>query len=64
MNPINYETLGLDELRRYVLTNREDTQAFYVYIDRSKSKRKMISVDLEDRYWEEKINTQKPGDRS
>ena len=55
MKPINYETLSLNELRQYVLTHREDTKAFYTYIDRSKSEGKMITIDLEDNHWEEKI---------
>jgi hypothetical protein len=32
MNPINYDTLSLDELRQYILTHREDTMGFYAYI--------------------------------
>ncbi len=55
MKPIKYEALSLNELRQYVLTHREDTKAFYTYIDRSKSEGKMITVDLEDNHWEEKI---------
>jgi hypothetical protein len=55
MKPINYDALSLNELRQYVLTHREDTTAFYAYIDRSKSEGKMITVDLEDNHWEEKI---------
>jgi len=58
MNPINYDTLSLDELRQYVLTHREDTTAFYAYIDRSKIDGRMITVDLEDSHWEDKITTQ------
>ncbi|CCQ49007.1 DUF6887 family protein [Crocosphaera watsonii WH 8501] len=55
MNSIDYNALSLNELRQYVLTHREDTKAFYTYIDRSKSEGKMITVDLEDNHWEEKI---------
>lgn len=55
MNPINYDALSLNELRQYMLTHQEDTKAFYAYIDRSKSEGKMITVDLEDNNWEEKI---------
>ncbi|ACK66837.1 conserved hypothetical protein [Rippkaea orientalis PCC 8801] len=57
MKPINYNSLSLEELRQYVLTHREDTNAFYTYIDRSKADGKMITVNLEDSYWEEKITT-------
>ena len=55
MKPINYNDLSLNELRQYILTHREDTQAFYTYIDRSKQEGKMITVDLDDNNWEEKI---------
>lgn len=58
MKPINYDTLSLDELRKYVLTHREDTTAFYTYIDRSKTEGRMITINLEDNHWEEKITTQ------
>ncbi|WP_165691870.1 MULTISPECIES: hypothetical protein [Moorena] len=51
MNSINYDTLSLEELRQYVLTHREDTTAFYAYIDRSKADGRMITVDLEDNNW-------------
>lgn len=57
MKPINYNSLSLEELRQYVLTHREDTNAFYTYIDRSKADGKMITVNLEDSHWEEKITT-------
>ncbi len=63
MNPINYNALSLDELRQYVLTHREDTTAFYAYIDRSKADGRMITVDLEDNHWEEKITPQIQRDR-
>ncbi|MEG3435567.1 hypothetical protein V0288_00405 [Pannus brasiliensis CCIBt3594] len=55
MKPIDYNTLDLDELRQYVLAHREDTRAFYTYIDRSKQAGRMIGIDLEDSRWEEKM---------
>ncbi len=58
MNPINYDTLSLDELRQYILTHREDTMGFYAYIDLWKADGRMIIVGLEDNYWEEKITPQ------
>jgi hypothetical protein len=36
MNP-TFETMPLEELRAYVLSHREDTDAFHALIDRSKS---------------------------
>lgn len=58
MNTINYDALSLDELRQYLLNHREDTTAFYAYIDRSKADGRMITVDLADNQWEEKITAQ------
>ncbi|MGK7931214.1 MAG: hypothetical protein AB4041_07240 [Microcystaceae cyanobacterium] len=38
-----------------MLTHREDTHAFYAYIDRSKAEGKMITIDLDNDDWEEKV---------
>lgn len=47
--------MSLNELRRYVLTYREDIDAFHKYIDRSKAAGRMIVIDLDDAHWEENI---------
>ncbi|NJK28607.1 MAG: hypothetical protein HC925_09615 [Coleofasciculaceae cyanobacterium SM2_3_26] len=52
MTSANYDAMGLDELRQYVLAHREDTAAFYAYIDRSKSVGRMITIDPSDPAWE------------
>jgi hypothetical protein len=66
MTSANYETMGLDELRQYVLTNRENIQAFHVYVDRSKGSGRMISIDPSDPQWEQdlerKIESVKSGE--
>ncbi len=64
MNAINYNSLSLEELRRYVLTHREDTNAFYTYVDRSKAEGKMITIDLDTNDWEEKIIPHLQSDQS
>lgn len=51
----NYDSMKLDELRRYILTHREDVNAFHKYIDRSKAAGRMISIDLNDSLWEENL---------
>ena len=56
MTSPNYETMGLDELRQYVLTHREDIQAFHVYVDRSKASGRMITIDPTDPQWEENLD--------
>jgi hypothetical protein len=66
MTSANYETMGLDELRQYVLTHRENIQAFHVYVDRSKASGRMITIDPSDPQWEENlvqtIESQTPGE--
>ncbi|MDJ0691024.1 MAG: hypothetical protein QNJ41_21265 [Xenococcaceae cyanobacterium MO_188.B32] len=64
MTSINYDELNLDELRQYVLTHREDINAFYAYIDRSKANGRMITIDLNDNHWEDNITTKIQQDRS
>ena len=55
MTTANYDAMSLDELRRYVLTHREDDNAFYIYIERSKAAGRMIGVNLNDTLWEENL---------
>lgn len=55
MTLANYDSMSLDELRQYVLTHREDTNAFHAYIDRSKSAGRMITIDPSDPKWEENL---------
>ena len=64
MTSINYDDLNLDELRRYVLTHRENINAFYAYVDRSKADGRMITVDLNDNHWEDNVTTQIQQDQS
>jgi hypothetical protein len=47
-NP-NFQTMNESQLRAYVLSHREDTEAFYALADRLKSKpgRKLSETDLE-----------------
>lgn len=55
MTAVNYNVMNLDELREYVLTHREDVNAFHAYIARSKAAGRMISIDLDDSNWEESL---------
>jgi hypothetical protein len=48
----NYDAMNLDELRRYLLTHREDETAFHTYVDRSKTAGRMITIDPSDPEWE------------
>ncbi len=56
MTSPNYETMELDELRQYMLTYREDIQAFHVYVDRSKASGRMITIDPTDPQWEANLD--------
>lgn len=54
----NYDRMSLDDLRRYVLTHRENDRAFHAYIDRSKATGRMISIDLNSSSSEETLDRQ------
>lgn len=56
MTSANYDSMSLNELRKYVLTHREDINAFQTYIDRSKSVGRMITIDPSDPNWEENLD--------
>lgn len=55
MTLVNYDTMSLDELRQYVLTHREDIDAFHIYVDRSKAAGRMITINLDDPNWEKAL---------
>lgn len=39
MDKPNFERMNLEELRAYVLSHRQDDQAFYAYCDRRKQQK-------------------------
>jgi hypothetical protein len=55
MTPENYDAMSLEDLRQYVLNHREDNNAFYSYIDRSKATGRMIAIDPSEPQWEENL---------
>jgi len=55
LTPTNYDAMNLDELRKYVLTHREDINAFQIYVDRSKAAGRMITIDPSDPAWKENL---------
>ncbi len=55
MTIAHHDAMNLDKLRHYVLTHREDINAFHAYIDRSKLSGRMITIDPGDPDWEEKL---------
>jgi hypothetical protein len=52
MTTANFDAMNLNELRQHVLTHREDLNAFHIYVDRSKSSGRMITINLGDSNWE------------
>jgi len=55
MSNVNYATISDRELKRYILTHRDDREAFYAYMDRRHSRPQKVSIKLDDPAWEEKI---------
>jgi hypothetical protein len=51
-----YEAMSLDELRHYILSHREDTLAFQIYVDRSKTAGRMITINPDDPDWEQNLD--------
>jgi hypothetical protein len=55
MTEVNLEAMNLNDLRHYVLTYREDLNAFHHYVDRSKSSGRMITINPNDPNWENSL---------
>jgi hypothetical protein len=57
MTRINYVAMNDQELKHYILTHRDDQEAFYTYINRRHSRFNKINVKLDDPAWEENVLT-------
>ncbi|WP_335110102.1 DUF6887 family protein [Nostoc sp.] len=55
MNQVNYTAMSNQELKSYLLTHKDDKEAFYAYMDRRKSRHRDAAIQLNDPAWEEKI---------
>ena len=55
MNQVNYTAMSDQELKSYLLTYKDDKEAFYAYMDRRKSRHRDAAIQLNDPAWEEKI---------
>jgi hypothetical protein len=55
MTKADFDAMSLDELRQYMLTYREDVNAFHAYIDRSKASGRMITISPDDPNWEDDL---------
>jgi hypothetical protein len=56
MTEANFEAMNLNDLRQYVLTHRQDLNAFHLYIDRSKASGRMIAINPSDPNWEDSLD--------
>lgn len=43
------------ELKQYILTHRDDREAFYAYMDRRHSGPRKVAIKLDDPAWQEKM---------
>ena len=50
----NYEAMTDKELKRYMLEHRDDNEAFYAYVDRSRAAGRVIEIVAGDPDWEAK----------
>ena len=48
MSQIDYESMTLEEAKRYFLSHRGDQQAFYVYMDKLDASGRAIVIDPTD----------------
>jgi hypothetical protein len=56
MTKANLETMNLNDLRQYVLTHRQDLNAFHLYVDRSKASGRTIAINPSDPNWEDSLD--------
>jgi len=55
MTKVNYAAMSDRQLKQYILSHRDDQEAFYAYIDRRHSRPNKLTIQFEDPAWEEKI---------
>jgi hypothetical protein len=56
MTETNLEAMNLNDLRRYILTHRQDLNAFHLYVDRSKASGRTIAINPNDPNWEDSLD--------
>lgn len=55
MTKANYTAMTDQELKLYLVNHRDDREAFYAYMDRRKSRKRDVAIELNDPEWEQKI---------
>lgn len=58
MSQIDYVSMSLDQVKRYFLQHRDDTEAFYAYMDKLNTSGRAIVIDPTDPESEEQANAQ------
>jgi hypothetical protein len=58
MSQIDYVSMSLDQVKRYFLQHRDDTEAFYTYMDKLNASGRAIVIDPSDRESEEQAIAQ------
>lgn len=58
MSEINYESMTLNEAKRYFLDNRHNQEAFYAYMDKLNASGRAIVIDPTDPESESRANDQ------
>ncbi len=55
MSKVDYTTMTNQALKRYMLDNRDDQQAFYAYMDRRYARPNQKVISPNDPHWEIKV---------
>lgn len=55
MKKVDYTKMSDRELNQYILNHRNDSEAFYTYMDRRHSRPDKISIASDDPDWEAKV---------
>ncbi len=55
MSKPDYTAMSDRELKQYLLTHRDDQQAFYAYMDRRHARPRRAPIPLDDPGWQDKV---------
>ena len=48
MNPVNYTDMSDQELKQYLLENKDNKEAFYAYLDRKQQQPKQVMIGVDE----------------
>ena len=48
MNPVNYNDMSDQELKQYLLENKDNKEAFYAYLDRKQQQPKQVMIGVDE----------------